>query len=106
GAAMALVTQGNAACALPQLVVADPLQAFQAIAQRHRRNFDGTLIGVSGSCGKTSTKNILQTLLGANCHATVGNLNNFIGVPLPLLGIDPDEHDFAVVEAGISEPGE
>lgn len=106
GAAMALVAVATVDCALPQLVVADPLRAFQQIARAHRQEFTGRVIGVTGSCGKTSTKDILHTLLGERCHATVGNLNNFIGVPLTLLQLDGQKHDCAVIEAGISEPGE
>ncbi len=109
GASAALVAQANPAVALPQLVVADPLRAFQAIARAHRRAFTGPVIGISGSAGKTSTKDLLGLLLGgASCGvvATEGNLNNHIGVPLTLTRIDPAQHKFAVVEAGISTPGE
>lgn len=108
---MALVATVDENCPLPQLQVADPLAALQQIARAHRLQFAGRVIGVTGSCGKTSTKNILRTLLGEACHATAGNLNNFIGVPLTLLGLETDEAPqrsprFAVIEAGISEPGE
>ncbi|HEY0945587.1 MAG TPA: UDP-N-acetylmuramoyl-tripeptide--D-alanyl-D-alanine ligase [Opitutaceae bacterium] len=109
GAGAALVAKADAALALPQLVVADPLAAFQAIAREHRRAFQGPVIGISGSAGKTSTKNLLAVLLGgdaAGVLATEGNLNNFIGVPLTLTQLDPARHHFAVIEAGISEPGE
>lgn len=109
GASAALVTQANPALSLPQLVVADVLAAFQAIARGHRRLFSGPVIGVTGSAGKTSTKNLLATLLGGEeggVLATEGNLNNFLGVPLTLTRLDPAKHRFAVIEAGISEPGE
>ena len=55
GATAALVADANPSLALPQLVVADPLAAFQAIAREHRRAFRGPVIGISGSAGKTST---------------------------------------------------
>jgi UDP-N-acetylmuramoyl-tripeptide--D-alanyl-D-alanine ligase len=109
GASAALVAVANPALALPQLVVADPLAAFQAIAREHRRQFHGLVIGISGSAGKTSTKNLLALLLGGEAGgvlATEGNLNNHLGVPLTLTRLDPAVHKFAVIEAGISAPGE
>lgn len=137
GASAALVAQPKLDLALPQLVVSDPLKAFQAIAREHRRLFHGPVVGVSGSAGKTSTKNLLALLLGgasANVGgvtslredapmrgevtpptpsggsfgvlATEGNLNNHLGVPLTLTRLDPKQHHFGVIEAGISGPGE
>ena len=109
GASAALVATPNPAVALPQLVVADPLAAFHAIAREHRRAFRGPVVGISGSAGKTSTKNLLALLLGgeaAGVLATEGNLNNHLGVPLTLTRLDPAAHTFAVIEAGISAPGE
>lgn len=109
GASAALVARADASLPLPQLVVADPLTAFQAIARAHRKLFRGPVIGISGSAGKTSTKNLLALLLGGEeggVLATEGNLNNHIGVPLTLTRLDPDRHRFAVIEAGISAPGE
>ncbi|HVS54410.1 MAG TPA: UDP-N-acetylmuramoyl-tripeptide--D-alanyl-D-alanine ligase [Opitutaceae bacterium] len=109
GASAALVAQPDRALALPQLVVADPLAAFQAIAREHRRAFRGRVVGISGSAGKTSTKDLLALLLGGEtCGvlATEGNLNNHLGVPLTLTRLDPARHAFAVVEAGISAPGD
>jgi UDP-N-acetylmuramyl pentapeptide synthase len=64
GAAGAIVAVADASSALPQLVVDDPLAAFQAIAREHRRAFPGRVIGISGSAGKTSTKDLLALLLG------------------------------------------
>jgi UDP-N-acetylmuramoyl-tripeptide--D-alanyl-D-alanine ligase len=111
GAGAALVAQPDPALALPQLVVADPLAAFQAIAREHRRAFTGPVIGITGSAGKTSTKNLLALLLGAAgasgpVLATAGNLNNHLGVPLTLTRLDPARHKFAVVEAGINALGD
>jgi UDP-N-acetylmuramoyl-tripeptide--D-alanyl-D-alanine ligase len=138
GAAAAIVAVADPTVRLPQLVVTDPLAAFQAIAREHRRAFRGKVVGISGSAGKTSTKDLLALLLGGETcgvpaaeekHpgsaslglagnrseagatagrvlATEGNLNNHLGVPLTLTRIDPAAHDFAVVEAGISAPGE
>jgi UDP-N-acetylmuramoyl-tripeptide--D-alanyl-D-alanine ligase len=109
GASAAIVSTPAEGLRLPQLVVADPLKAFHAIAREHRRLFKGPVIGISGSAGKTSTKNLLALLLGgaeAGVLATEGNLNNHLGVPLTLTRLDPSAHHFAVVEAGISAPRE
>jgi UDP-N-acetylmuramoyl-tripeptide--D-alanyl-D-alanine ligase len=109
GASAALVSRVSLDIQLPQLVVADPLVAFQAIAREHRRTFHSPVIGISGSAGKTSTKNLLGLLLGGEAGgvlATEGNLNNHLGVPLTLTRLDPAKHRFAVIEAGISAPGE
>ncbi len=109
GASAALVAVADPALTLPQLVVADPLAAFQAIAREHRRAFPGPVIGISGSAGKTSTKDLLSLLLGGEAGgvlATEGNLNNQLGVPLTLTRLDPAAHKFAVIEAGIGGPGE
>jgi UDP-N-acetylmuramoyl-tripeptide--D-alanyl-D-alanine ligase len=109
GASAAFVSRADPKVALPQLVVEDPLAALQAVAREHRRKFRGTVIGITGSAGKTSTKELLWLLLGgedAGVLATEGNLNNQIGVALTLSRLDPARHRFAVVEAGISAPGE
>jgi UDP-N-acetylmuramoyl-tripeptide--D-alanyl-D-alanine ligase len=109
GASAALVARADGPVAFPQLVVADPLVAFQAVAREHRRSFRGPVIGISGSAGKTSTKDLLRLLLGgpaSSVVATEDNLNNHLGVPLTLTRIDPVRHGFAVIEAGISAPGE
>jgi len=108
GASAALVSQPDPSLVLPQLVVADPLDAFQAIAREHRCLYREPVVGVSGSCGKTSTKNLLAQLLGGDptVLATEGNLNNHLGVPLTLTRLRSEVHKFAVVEAGVSGPGE
>jgi UDP-N-acetylmuramoyl-tripeptide--D-alanyl-D-alanine ligase len=109
GASAALVSHADQSLTLPQLVVANPLVAFQTIAREHRRLFRGPVIAISGSAGKTSTKNLLALLLGGESNgvlATEGNFNNHLGVPLTLTRLDPAIHRFAVIEAGISGPGE
>ncbi len=109
GASAAIVATPNITIALPQLVVTDPLVAFQAIAREHRRTFSGAVVGITGSAGKTSTKELLTLVLGGTAGgvlATEGNLNNHLGVPLTLTRIDPAMHKFAVIEAGVSAPGE
>lgn len=109
GAAAALVSRAVAGCDLPQLVTADALTAFQQIAAAHRAEFPGVVVGVTGSAGKTSTKDLLALLLGGgdgHVLKTEGNLNNFLGVPLTLTRLDPAQHEAAVVEAGINMPDE
>jgi UDP-N-acetylmuramoyl-tripeptide--D-alanyl-D-alanine ligase len=105
GAAAAMVSR-VVADPLPQLVVADPLTALRSAAAGWRARFPGRVVGVTGSVGKTSTKEFLAHLLGAAAFVTEANLNNLIGVPLMLLRIDPARHRFAVIEAGMSVPGE
>jgi UDP-N-acetylmuramoyl-tripeptide--D-alanyl-D-alanine ligase len=109
GASMAIVSHLVLEVALPQLIVADPLAALQSIAREHRKAFKGTVVGVTGSAGKTSTKELLALALGSEAGdvlSTEGNLNNHIGVALTLTRLDPTTHRFAVIEAGISAPGE
>ena len=91
---------------LPQLVVGDSLAGLRAAAAGWRDSLRMPVVAVTGSVGKTSTKEMLRACLGPRVHATEANLNNTIGVPLTLLGADDDRHDAAVVEVGMSEPGE
>src|SRR5262252_8845759 len=93
--------------ALPQIVVADTQAALTRGAQAWRAAFPGPLIGVAGSNGKTTAKEMTASILSEAgvCLATRGNLNNHIGVPLTLLRLT-SEHRFAVVEMGANHPGE
>lgn len=107
GAAAAIVERVDDSVTLPQLEVKDVWEAIRKIANGHRRAFKGSVIGITGSCGKTSTKDLLHRLLGfGDTHATHGNLNNLLGVPLTLLGVQPERHKRAVIEAGLNTPGE
>ena len=107
GASGALVARFSPNLPLPQLLVKDPLDALHRMAAHHRQEFHGPVIGVTGSCGKTSTKELLALLLGDNqVHRNRENYNNQLGVPLTLLEIDPQNHDFAIIEAGMNAPGE
>lgn len=92
---------------VPVYTVADTLVALGALANYWRRAWGKTLIGVAGSNGKTSTKDLLRAALTESytVHATTGNLNNRVGVPLTILSLPP-ESDVAVVELGTSLPGE
>jgi UDP-N-acetylmuramoyl-tripeptide--D-alanyl-D-alanine ligase len=91
----------------PQIAVADPQAALAAGARAWRAGFSLPLVGVAGSNGKTTTKEMVAAILaeaGATL-ATRGNLNNHIGVPLTLLRLEPG-HRFAVVEIGANRAGE
>ena len=106
GATAALVER-SLELAIPQLVVADTLLAMEAIAAAIRSQFDGRVVAVTGSCGKTSTKEMLLHLLGPkDTLVTPGNWNNRIGVPMTLFGLHDCGKSTAVIEAGINQPGE
>ncbi len=87
--------------------VPDTLEALQALARVHRERWSGTVAAVTGSNGKTTTKDMTAAVLGArySVHRTFGNLNNHIGLPLTLLGLR-DEHQWAVAELGMNHLGE
>jgi len=109
GAAAVVVERPEAAAGLglPAYVVPDTAKALGQLATAWRRAWGGTVVAVAGSNGKTSTKELLAAALGGTLavHATPGNLNNQVGVPLTLLGIPP-EAQVAVVEVGTNAPGE
>jgi UDP-N-acetylmuramoyl-tripeptide--D-alanyl-D-alanine ligase len=92
---------------VPIYEVRDTLVALGALASYWRRAWGKTVVGVAGSNGKTSTKDLLKAALSRSytVHATTGNLNNRVGVPLTILALPP-EADLAVVELGTSLPGE
>ena len=107
GAGAALVKKANLRVPIPQLVVGDTLSAFHEIARGHRAGFQGSVVGITGSCGKTSTKDTLGLLMGkGRTLSTEGNLNNHLGVPLTVLRMNDATHKYAVVEAGINGVGE
>ena len=91
----------------PQIVVPDPLTALQRIAAAWRAEHDIPVAGITGSNGKTTTKEMTAAVLGGEGRvlASPGNLNNHIGVPLTLLGLDR-AHRYAVIEMGANHPGE
>ncbi|MFD2246410.1 UDP-N-acetylmuramoyl-tripeptide--D-alanyl-D-alanine ligase [Pontibacter ruber] len=88
-------------------VVEDTLQALQDLARHHRRQLSIPVIGITGSNGKTTTKELIYAVLSQkfNTLYTQGNLNNHIGVPLTLLRIKP-EHEMAIIEMGANHIGE
>lgn len=113
GAAAAVVSQHrvarlpDAALAAPLLVTADPLIALQTLAAHVRRQWGKRVVGVTGSAGKTTTKEAIAAALGAkyNVHKSIGNLNNGFGLPMQLLRLEP-EHEYAVIEMGMNHLGE
>jgi UDP-N-acetylmuramoyl-tripeptide--D-alanyl-D-alanine ligase len=89
------------------LKVDDCLQTFKDLAREHRRQFNIPVVGITGTNGKTTTKELIRAVLSEcyNVMATEGNFNNDVGVPKTLFRLT-DEHDIAVVEMGASHPGD
>jgi UDP-N-acetylmuramoyl-tripeptide--D-alanyl-D-alanine ligase len=106
GALCAIVSEPNHGVQLPQMVVEDPLSALHSLARVWRQRFPGTVIGITGSYGKTTVKEILGTVMGAQWFRTYANLNNTLGVPLSLLELNARHDAGAIIEAGINLPGE
>lgn len=107
GASAALVERVDRAVPLPQLEVSNSLKAFQSLAKQHRKAFQCPLVGITGSHGKTSTKDALALLLEEHSPLkTELNFNNTLGLPYTLLQLDAKLHHLAVIEAGISLFGE
>lgn len=110
GAAAAVVRRGTPPVpGLPAFEVTDTLAALGLLARARRRLLPASapVVAVTGSSGKTSTKEMIRAALAARwrVHATAGNLNNLVGVPLTILAA-PDDTEALVVEAGASLPGE
>src|SRR5690606_20720532 len=97
----------TAGLGVPVYAVGDTLIALGALANFYRRAWNGPLIAVAGSNGKTTTKDMIRAALGRvfDVHASSANLNNLIGVPLTLLAMPPGA-EIAVVELGTNVPGE
>jgi len=108
GAAAAIVRRGTPAVpGLDLLEVDDPLRAFGRLARARRRRIAGPVVAITGTNGKTSTKEMLAAVLGTRyvTYATRANLNNLVGVPLTILEA-PEATEALVVEAGANLPGE
>ncbi|MDA3927788.1 MAG: UDP-N-acetylmuramoyl-tripeptide--D-alanyl-D-alanine ligase [Prolixibacteraceae bacterium] len=107
GADYAVVDQKELKSETNCILVDDVLQTLQKLANYHRNQFDHPILAITGTNGKTTTKELLASVLSQkyNVLATKGNFNNHIGVPLTLLSIK-DEHDFALIEMGANHPGE
>ncbi|MBR5491235.1 MAG: UDP-N-acetylmuramoyl-tripeptide--D-alanyl-D-alanine ligase [Oscillospiraceae bacterium] len=91
----------------PFIRVPNTIEALQSIAEFYRREFDIPFVGITGSVGKTTAKEMVASVLSQhyNVHKTAGNFNNELGVPLTLFGLR-EEHTAAVIEMGISHFGE
>jgi len=108
GAALVMVQEGkNIPEGIPAIFVQDTVKALGKLAQNYRALFDIPVIAVTGSVGKTSTKDMIAAVLSARykVHKTMGNYNNEIGLPLSVLGLD-ETHEAAVFEMGMRGFGE
>jgi UDP-N-acetylmuramoyl-tripeptide--D-alanyl-D-alanine ligase len=107
GAIAAIVDTQFEATGLPVLIVPDTLHAYQALGHWWRQQFQIPIIAITGSVGKTTTKELIAAVLSkyGNVHKTQANYNNEIGVPKTLLELN-HSHDFAVIEMGMRAQGE
>ena len=107
GASAALVSRPNAAIDLPQIIVEDSLAGLTRLAAAGRNRFHGRVIGITGSVGKTGSKDMLAHALAnfGQTHASQRSFNNHIGVPLTIASL-PAKCDFAVQEMGMNAAGE
>ena len=107
GCRYAVVDEAQYADSPNIFLVDDCLKTLQELAREHRRALGTYIVGITGTNGKTTTKELIATVLQKRYKTlyTQGNLNNHIGVPLTLLGLT-EEHEMAVVEMGANHPGE
>jgi UDP-N-acetylmuramoyl-tripeptide--D-alanyl-D-alanine ligase len=105
GALAAVVKYPIEGIRIPQFVVPDPLHALAKLAAAHRQDIHCPIIALTGSNGKTTTKEMIAAILPSPSHATKGNLNNHIGVPLSVLQLNTS-HRYAVFELGANHQGE
>ena len=107
GAAVCVTSDGRYRGDERCVVVDDVLATLQQLAAEHRRHLDIPVIGITGTNGKTTTKELVTAVLARRYRvsATKGNFNNHLGVPLTLLAIPPDA-ELAIVEMGANHPGE
>lgn len=107
GAAACLSEEVVVGLSIPVIQVRDTLQALGDLAAAVRRRFDGPVVGITGTSGKTTTKEMLAAILARTGPGlkSAGNFNNLVGVPLTLFGLAA-EHRWAVIEMGMSARGE
>ena len=107
GAALCVISDPKYATDDRCIVVPDVLATLQELAREHRRHLEIPVIGITGTNGKTTTKELVHAVLAKRykTSATKGNFNNHLGVPLTLLGI-PENTELAIVEMGANHPGE
>ena len=107
GCSIAVVDEEKYVTDAKIVLVEDVLKALQQLATHHRRQFKIPFLAITGSNGKTTNKELINAVLSKKFKtlATIGNLNNHIGVPLTLLNIKT-EHEFAIIEMGANHQGE
>ncbi|MFM1780587.1 MAG: UDP-N-acetylmuramoyl-tripeptide--D-alanyl-D-alanine ligase [Bacteroidota bacterium] len=107
GAQYAIIDDADYLAGERTLLVEDGLLALQALATAYRQTLTIPIVGLTGSNGKTTTKELIFSVLSQkyHCFATTGNLNNHIGVPLSVLSIKK-EHEIAVIEMGANKQGD
>ena len=107
GCALAVVDEAEYASDERCILVDDVLQTLKDLAREHRRQFDIPVIAITGTNGKTTTKELVRAVLSEkyNVLATEGNFNNDVGVPKTLLRLSR-EHEIAIIEMGASHPGD
>jgi UDP-N-acetylmuramoyl-tripeptide--D-alanyl-D-alanine ligase len=107
GAAYCVVDEAQYATNSQCILVSDVLKTLQDLAHFHRNQFNIPVIGITGSNGKTTSKELIGSVLATSYSilVTEGNLNNHIGVPLTLLKLNTS-HQLAVVEMGANKPGD
>ena len=107
GCAYAIVDNPDVVKDHRYILVDNCLQTFKDIAREHRRQFNIPVIGITGTNGKTTTKELIKAVLSEkyNVLATEGNFNNDVGVPKTLLRLNK-EHEIAIIEMGASHPGD
>jgi UDP-N-acetylmuramoyl-tripeptide--D-alanyl-D-alanine ligase len=107
GCAYAVIDEAEYAADDRYIVVPDVLTTLQQLANEHRKALGTPIVGITGTNGKTTTKELVATVLGKkyNVLYTQGNFNNHIGVPKTLLQLT-EEHNMAVIEMGANHPGE
>lgn len=107
GAALCIISDASYRTDDRCIVVPDVLKALQELAREHRRHLTIPIIGITGTNGKTTTKELVHAVLAKRykTSATKGNFNNHLGVPLTLLSI-PEATELAIVEMGANHPGE
>lgn len=107
GAALCVISDENYKVDDRCIVVPDVLKTLQELAREHRRHLEMPFIGITGTNGKTTTKELVHAVLAKRykTSATKGNFNNHLGVPLTLLAI-PEGTELVIVEMGANHPGE
>jgi UDP-N-acetylmuramoyl-tripeptide--D-alanyl-D-alanine ligase len=105
--AVAVLASREVPEAVPQILVADTVEALRVLARARRREFRGPVVAITGSCGKTTTKDLVAEVLARKYRVRVApeNYNNEIGVPLSILALQGDD-DVLVLELGVSAPGD